>query len=260
MPATTQKPRIKNSLFRSQIPELQTLYEEKPGKVDEFRDLLEGETIIYIDFANIKPWHRKLEWHFDPERMKQFFDSIDSIKRVRFYYGTISGSKKSGKFIKDLKKAKYEVTTKPIKEMRLSINASSIPDDSPELLKTFIRYPLLEKFSMEEVKYLNGLLYGLNTRGIHRITDWKCNFDVEIGRDMMRDFLTTKTETFILFGGDSDFESPIRQLLSDGKRVILVATARKIASELNTIRKDGLHIFEVKKLKEFFCKKEEIVL
>lgn len=185
--------------------------------------------------------------------MIQLFKGIEPVKKTRIYYGTKIGDNKSERFIEELHQLGFEVTTKPVKKMRLSIDARSVQDDSPALLKNFIRYPLLQKFSLQDIKYLNGLLYQLNTQGVTEIVDLKCNFDVELGRDMLADFMKGETETFVLCGSDSDFVSPIKQLLDDGKRVILLATARKIPPELNELKSSGMIIFEIKKLKEFLC-------
>ena len=69
-----------------------------------------------------------------------------------------------------------------------------------------------------------------------------------------------RTGNFILWSGDSDFADPINQLLDDGKKVILFATARKVASELNELKKKGLLIFDIQKIRNFICWKKEIQL
>lgn len=237
---------------------MQTLYKQNPDKVDEFLGLLKGKSVVYIDYANIKPWSKKLLWHIDEKRLKQFFNAIDIVENIRIYYGTLVGDRISEDFIKSLRALKYDVITKPVKKMKLSIDSRNVSEISPDLLRDFIRAPLLHQFTVEEIKYLNGILYRLNAQGAYYVEDRKCNFDVEIGRDMMFDFLKTDTDTYILFGGDSDFESPIRQLLNDGKNVILVATARRVSTELSLLKSEGLKIYEIKKLKEFLCWKKEM--
>lgn len=239
--------------FISRSPRMQSMYDANPEKVNDFLSLLDGNTNIYIDYANIKPWANKLGWHIDLKRLKQFFDSISNIQKVRLYYGTLEGDRTSRDNIAEWKRYKYEVSTKPVKKMNLSIDSRTVNELSPDLLKDFIRTPLLKQFNLEEIKYLNGILYRLNVQGKTSIEDWKCNFDVEIGRDMLQDFLDQSTDTFILCGGDSDFESPVRQLLKDGKKVILLATARRIARELNDLESEGLIFFELKKIKEYIC-------
>ena len=161
-------------------------------------------------------------------------------------------------FIDEVKGYGYAVITKPVKIMRISIDVSSIPSDSPEILKQFIRAPLLQKLNIETIEFLNDRLKELNQQGILYIEDLKCNFDVEIGRDMLIDYATAKAENFILWSGDSDFADPIGQLLYDGKKVGLFATARKVARELNELRKNGLFVFDIQKIREFICWKKEL--
>ena len=77
---------------------------------------------------------------------------------------------------------------------------------------------------------------------------------------MLVDYDKNGIENFVLWSGDSDFADPINQLLNDGKKVILFATARKVASELNELRKEGLLIFDIQKIRNFICWKKEIKL
>jgi uncharacterized LabA/DUF88 family protein len=148
--------------------------------------------------------------------------------------------------------------TKPVKVMKFSIDISSISINSPEILKQFIREPLLQKLDIETIVFLNTRLKGLNKQGQYAIETMKCNFDVEIGRDMLLDYRQNKGDHFILWSGDSDFADPIRQLLTDGKKVVLFATARRVATELNELRGAGLRIFDIQKIRDFICWKREI--
>ncbi len=104
----------------------------------------------------------------------------------------------------------------------------------------------------------NRQLKELNSQGIFYIEDRKCNFDVEIGRDMLVDYDKNGIEHFILWSGDSDFASSIEQLLLDGKKVYIFATARKVASELNDLAHKGLTIFDIQKIRNFICWIREI--
>ena len=115
-------------------------------------------------------------------------------------------------------------------------------------------------YDVGTIEYLNNKFAELNRWGIYTIQDRKCNFDVEIGRDMLLDHERNGVDTFILWSGDSDFAEPIEQLLSSGKNVVLFATARKVSSELNKLQTKGLFIFDIQKIKNFICRKKEIVL
>ena len=174
---------------------------------------------------------------------------------VKLYTGTLIGNLKSEESIKGLEKFGYEIKTKPVKLMKISIDISSIPKNSPIILENFIKKCLLSQLSLETIEFLNEKLSFLNKQGIMFIEDKKCNFDVEIGRDMLRDFDKDNLDSFILWSGDSDFVDPINQLVSDGKKVFIFSTVRKISSELNDIK---VPIFELKKIKEFICWPKEL--
>jgi uncharacterized LabA/DUF88 family protein len=67
---------------------------------------------------------------------------------------------------------------------------------------------------------------------------------------MLLDYERNDIDTFILWSGDSDFASPVKQLLDDGKKVIIFSTTRRVSTELAAT---GARIFEIKKIKEFIC-------
>lgn len=141
--------------------------------------------------------------------------------------------------------------------MKKFIDVSSVSPSSTDILKNFIRQSLLQKLKIETVEYLNRQLKELNDQGIFYIEDRKCNFDVEIGRDMLIDYEKNNIENFILWSGDSDFASSVEQLLKDGKKVYIFATARKVASELGDLANKGLVIFDIQKIRDFICWSKE---
>ena len=98
----------------------------------------------------------------------------------------------------------------------------------------------------------------MNAKGVFSIEDRKCNFDVEIGRDMLIDYERNHIDTYVLWSGDSDFADPIKQLIQDGKNVRLFATARRVSTELSNLRSLGLFIFDIQKIKDFICWTKEI--
>ena len=109
--------------------------------------------------------------------------------------------------------------------------------------------------TIETVEYLNGKLKELNDNGITHIEHRKCNFDVEIGRDMFLDNERNSIDTFILWSGDSDFADPVSQLLQAKKKVILFATARRVSLELQQTK---VPVFEIQKIRNFICRPDEI--
>ncbi len=247
-------------MFQPKTERIRELAEQYPSRINELQQIFNGPTNIYIDFANVLRWQERLGWHIDLKRLKQLFDSFDTIHQVKFYNGTLIGDNKSENFIDEVQKYKYIVITKPVKIMKLSIDVSSIPSTSPEIIKQFIRTPLLQKLNIETIEYFNARLRELNQQGVKFVEDLKCNFDVEIGRDMLIDYHENKINNFILWSGDSDFADPIKQLLNDKKRVVLFATARKVVMELNDLRSNGLFIFDIQKIGDFICWPKEIKL
>ena len=220
--------------------------------------ILSSSTRVYIDYANVRPWTNKLGWHIDLRRLKQFLDSFDTIEAVNFYNGYIEGNQQSEKEIKEIENQKYVVRTKPVKIMRFPIDASSVSLDSTALLNHFIKRSLLRKYEVSTIEYLNERFKDMNRKGEYYIEDRKCNFDVEIGVDMLLDLHLKKVGTFVLWSGDSDFADPLQKILREGKRAILFATAGRISRELNDLRRAGLEIFDIGDLKEFICWLREI--
>lgn len=245
-------------MFLPKTPKNKALAEQYSHRIKELEEIFNKPTNIYIDYANVKPWATKLGWHIELKRLKQFLSSFDTIHTVKIYAGTLIGNKESENQIKEMEKIGYTLITKPVKIMKKSIDISSVSPSSPDILKNFIRQSLLQKLKVETVEYLNRQLKELNNQGIFYIEDRKCNFDVEIGRDMLIDYDKNGIEHFILWSGDSDFASSINQLLMDKKKVCVFSTARKVASELNDLTHKGLLVFDIQKIKNFICWAREI--
>jgi len=226
-----------------------------PETIKELEKFFSDSANVYIDWQNVIHWQEKLGWHFHLKRIKQFFDSFESVKSVKIYTGTLGGNQQAEEQINELKNAGYIVTTKPVKLMKMFIDVSSIPKDSPAILKNFIKKSLLSKLDIETIEYLNKKLSTFNKQGILYIEEPKCNFDVEIGRDMQKDFESDGVQNYILWSTDSDFEDPITQIRNDGRNAVIFAVSGKVAPELD---KTGVFIFDVKKIREFICWPREI--
>ncbi len=244
-------------MFKPKTQRIEELAKRYPERIAELEGVFGQKTNVYIDYANVRPWSEKLGWHVDPKRLKQLLDSFSTINATKFYVGTLADDVESEKFVREIAGFGYELKTKPVKIRRVSINVSSIPSNSPDILKNFIRPPLLKSLKLEVIEYLNNQLRELNKQGKTYLEDRKCNFDVEIGRDMLIDD-KQGTECFVLWSGDSDFADPLNQLLADGKKAYVFATARKVASELNELVKKGLFIYDIQKIRNFICWKREM--
>lgn len=245
-------------MFKPKTDKIKDIAGNKQDAIKQLESIFKTKTRIYIDYANVRPWSEKLGWHIDLKRLKQFLDSFDTIEAVNFYNGYLPGSERSEKEKLEVENCKYILRTKPVKIMKFSIDASRIPSDSTALLNRFIRRALLRKYEVGTIEYLNERFKDMNKKGEYFIEDRKCNFDVEIGVDMLLDCERNSAETFVLWSGDSDFADSIGKLMSAGKRVILFATARKVSKELSKLANNGLLVFDIQKIEEFICWNSEL--
>ena len=245
-------------MFTPKTERLKNIAGNKQEVVKQLESIFDGKTRVYIDYANVRPWSGKLGWHIDLKRLKQFLDSFDTIEAINFYNGYLADNERSEKEKTETENCKYILRTKPVKIMNFSIDASSILPDSTVLLNQFIRRALLRKYEVGTIEYLNQRFSDMNKKGEYFIEDMKCNFDVEIGVDMLLDCERNSAETFVLWSGDSDFADPIEKLMSTDKKVILFATARKVSKELSALVPKGLMIFDIQKIRDFICWKKEL--
>lgn len=245
-------------MFIAKTDKIKEIAQANPDVITQLENIFGSSARLYIDYANVRPWSVKLGWHIDLKRLKQFLDSFSTIEAVNFYNGYIEGDERSRKEIEELENRKYVVRTKPVKIMQFSIDASSIPSDSTALLDQFIRRALLRKYEVGTIEYLNERFKDMNKKGEYYIEDRKCNFDVEIGTDMLLDFERSSTETFVLWSGDSDFADPLAKLLKAGKGIFLFATVRRVSRELSELCNSGLGIFDIQKIRSFICWRREL--
>jgi uncharacterized LabA/DUF88 family protein len=79
----------------------------------------------------------------------------------------------------------------------------------------------------------------------------KCDFDVEISRDVYNNL--KNFETIIIFSGDGDYSALAEDLISKGKKVIVVFAPGHKGKEYEDF-KMGLFLCSANKLKEFIAK------
>lgn len=245
-------------MFTPKTSKIESISELKKVVIKQLESIFNTKTRVYIDYANVRPWSTKLGWHIDLKRLKQFFDSFDTIEAVHFYNGYLKDNERSEIEKKEAENNKYILRTKPVKIMNFSINVSSISTDSTALLDQFIKRSLLRKYEISTIEYLNDRFRDMNKKGEYVIEDRKCNFDVEIGVDMLLDCERNNADTFVLWSGDSDFADPVQKLMAAGKKVILFATARKVSRELSELKNSGLLIFDIQKIRDFICWNKEL--
>ena len=234
-------------MFTPKTERIKDIAKNKQEVIKQLENIFATKTRVYIDYANVRPWSEKLEWHIELKRLKQFLDSFNTVEAVNFYNGYLVGNERSEKEKTEAENNKYFLRTKPVKIMRLSIDTSSVLPDSTVLISQFVRRALLKKYEITTIEYLNERFKDMNKKGEYFIEDMKCNFDVEIGVDMLLDCERNSAETFVLWSGDSDFADSIEKLMGAGKKVILFATARKVSKELSELVDKGLMILIFKK-------------
>jgi len=123
-------------MFNPKTKKIEKISELHQSEIDQLESFFTGDVGVYIDYANVRPWSVKLNWNIDLKRLKQFLDSFDNIKSVKFYDGTLKGYKDSEKSA-ELKKGIFKdgFKTKPVKIIHQSIDCTSIKSNSPDLLE-----------------------------------------------------------------------------------------------------------------------------
>lgn len=236
-------------MFVPKTPKIKKLAETFPKRIQELETIFAKKTFVYIDFSNVFYWQKRLGWHIDMKRVKQFLNSFDKIEGVWIYAGTLKGDLDSEHMIKEFKNY-GNLETKPVKIIPLSIDMRGISLSDPMRLKNFIRESFLKKLDIETIEFLNKKLIELNEKDIYIIEQRKCNFDVEMSCQIMLDVERNSVENFVLWSGDSDFAAPIEKILNADKTATIFATSRRVTDELNI---PGVLIFDIKKIKEFIC-------
>ncbi len=82
-------------MFKPVSERIEKLAATYPEKIQELERIFDKKTNVYIDYANVRGWSQKLGWRVDVKRLKQLFNSFDTISEVKFYYGTMKGKAES---------------------------------------------------------------------------------------------------------------------------------------------------------------------
>ena len=133
-------------MFTPKTPRIKELAEKYPEVIEKITRIFSGNVNVYVDYANVRPWSEKLQWHVEPRRLKQFLQSFDNIRSIKFYQGELIGdfrSQKEIKYLRSLEPRRFLLRTKPVKIMKFSVDATSIDAQSSVLLRRFIRASLL---------------------------------------------------------------------------------------------------------------------
>ncbi|MCK5017771.1 MAG: NYN domain-containing protein, partial [Candidatus Peribacteraceae bacterium] len=238
-------------MFKAKTDKIRGIASNKEKVIQELEKLLTGSVSIYIDVANVRPWSEKLKWHIDYKRLKQFLDSFGNVTDIKYYNGHFEEDSNSLNDINKIREMGYTVRTKPIKIMRQSIDATSIPISSDVLLSQFIRRALLRGYRGEVIEYLNKEFLSMNQLGRFFIEDRKCNFDVEISVDAIK--MIKHYDTFCIFSGDADFVYLNNFLRKKGKKVIII----KGGFITSKLRKSANLVINAQKIKKHIAKIEQ---
>jgi Ca2+-binding EF-hand superfamily protein len=65
-----------NNMFNPKTEKIEKLSKIHPEVIKELVKILDRSTNIYLDYGNLHHWSKKLGWHIDQKRLKQFFDSL----------------------------------------------------------------------------------------------------------------------------------------------------------------------------------------
>ena len=202
------------------------------GIVEEY-----GRILSFIDFGNVNYWFEDDRQDdegiqladnerlvIDLEKLKDF-SSLFSID-TRFYYGHNPSSLGSMAFNRASKAVfgRSRVFTKPIQNVR--------HDLTNEELLTNTR--IIKKDSQGAFVYIQ-----------------KCNFDVEISVDAMRQL--DEYDTFCLFSSDADFVSLLHFLKGRGKKTILI----KGGHILHTLKDSSHLIINAQDIKKHIAVKKQ---
>ena len=109
-------------MFKAISEQIKRIAAQKTEVIKQLESLLVGQVKVYIDYANVRPWANRLDWHIDLKRLKRFLNSFDNVHAVKFYYGILKGDAESEKRIEDTKHLGYQVRTKFVKIINISIN------------------------------------------------------------------------------------------------------------------------------------------
>jgi len=120
-------------------------------------------------------------------------------------------------------------------------------------------YELIEGLD-SDLKKLNVDITELQSAIKEPVRRRKCDFDVEISRDIYNSL--SKFETLLIFSGDGDYAALVEDLISKGKKIIVVFANGHIGKEyeqlVEKLSKNGLKnrlfLCSAQKLREFISK------
>lgn len=178
-------------------------------KIDvDFRLKLKGKAAVFIDWANVYGWKLRKQKPINPNNLYKYFKSYGEVSEILFYFGE-DIHPKSKLFLRQIRKIGFDIITKPVKYIPVSLDSSHFKSISKAIKEELAKN---KKFAIEDIEQI---LHILDRKVLRR----KCDFDIEIAMDVYR--LIDKIKTFIFLSGDGDF-APLFKFLADQKKQIVV--------------------------------------
>jgi uncharacterized LabA/DUF88 family protein len=209
---------------------------------------LRGKTLVIIDWANVYGWFEKLKWEIDPKKLYDYLKSYPEIYDIRFYFGLDESNQKSIDFHKHIKSIGYTLIFKKVKFVPVYLEDQkylrkiiNILHESLDEIDAFVYY---DWEVLVETEFLRKII----KIPVYRR---KCDFDVEITLDVIKRF--NDFNCLILFSGDGDYASLVKELIDNNKQVILVFGRGCKGKEYDVFNK-GLYQCNVEKLRYFIQK------
>ncbi|HAJ44588.1 MAG: hypothetical protein UV53_C0019G0007 [Candidatus Azambacteria bacterium GW2011_GWE1_42_9] len=243
----------------------------KPN-AEQFRFRSLGKTIVIIDWANVYGWFSDpksknyLGWKIDLQKLFIYLSDYKEIFDKRFYFGVETGKSWSEELQARIQLIGFNLQSKEVKWVPVSLEKSHFKKIIKELFdvldgikttnseiatklyelrqKIEIRlaerepdfnYELIEEMDME-LKKLNTSIGELQKQMAVPVMRRKCDFDVEIARDVFN--LSNNFEHLILFSGDGDYAALVEDLtVNKNKKVIVIFAPGHVGKEYEKLSK-----------------------
>ena len=210
---------------------------------EEFKFRLSGKTLVVVDWANVHGWSKSLKWNVGIGELFSYMKSYVEVFEQRFYHGVDSKKEWSCKIKEDASNAGFTVVSKEVKWTPVYLNkqnhfkkvikelfdvldeikiTNSDIANSLYTLKDKIEDSSYELIGQQDqkLKTLNESIDELQKNLQEPVLRMKCDFDVEIARDIFN--LSNDFSTLVLFSGDGDYSALVEDLVLKGKKVIVV--------------------------------------
>ncbi len=188
-----------------------------PNKKFKFK--LKGKTAVFIDWANVYGWNKHRHKPISPRKLYAYLKSYKEVENILFYYG-LDKHPKSKQFLNKVKHIGFNVITKDVKYIPVSLDSSHFRQLAKEVKDSLTSIKNLDPKDIEKILQI------LNRKILRR----KCDFDIEISMDVHN--LQDNFDTLIFFSGDGDFAPLINHLAGRQKQVIVVFGQGHLGKEI----------------------------